>query len=319
MIKNALLFIACMTMLVACSRSPTYKKEAGIPSSARSGQTPEERNKILEKAQNFNAPKKRAVILPFWNNTPVKGRFEVLSKNALKNVLLEQGRVNLVDEKDVPLRSEDFYLDPDKINVEHVVENGRKWGVSLIILGRITKIVFRRQDEDVGFLRPSKSMAAANVELRLVDVTSGKEVAIGQGAGTSESSSLNVFGVDREENDDYRDEIVTSAIEDAIKKAVPILNREIDRIQWRGRIVKVIGNRVYVNAGRSTGINVGDILKVTTPGTDIYDNESGLFLGRTQGELKGTLEVDDYFGEDGAATRVHSGGNFQEGDFIQLY
>lgn len=317
--KKTALLLALLTCVTGCSRSPTYRKESGTPGSSTRGQSVEERNKVLEKAQSFSAPKKRAVILPFWNNTPVKGHFEVTSKTALKTLLLEEGRVNLVDEKDVPLRSEDFYLDPDKISVEHVVENGRKWGVSLVILGRITKIVFRRQDEDVGFLRPSKSVAAANVELRLVDVASGKEVAIGQGAGTSESSSLNVFGVDREENDEYRDEIVTAAIEDAIKKAVPILNREIDRIQWRGRIVKVLGNRVYVNAGRATGVNIGDILKVTTPGTDIYDNETGLFLGRTQGELKGTLEVDDYFGEDGAVAKVHSGGNFQEGDSIQLY
>ena len=47
--------------------------------------------------------------------------------------------------------------------------------------------------------------------------------------------------------------------------------------------------------------------------------DSGLFLGRTSGDLKGTLELVEFFGEDGAISRVHSGANFSEGDIIQLY
>ncbi|MGZ3703791.1 MAG: hypothetical protein ACXWSD_18700, partial [Bdellovibrionota bacterium] len=70
---------------------------------------------------------------------------------------------------------------------------------------------------------------------------------------------------------------------------------------------------------RATGLQIGDIMKVNSQGTDIFDPDSGLFLGRTPGDLKGTLEVVEFFGEDGAITRVHSGANFLEGDVIQLY
>lgn len=311
-----ILTIVCL-VLSSCARSPAYKREAGIPT--RAAQSPHERKKVIEKAQNFSAPRKRTVLLPFWNDTPVKGNFESTAKNYLKAQLLQSGRVNIVDEKDVSFRSEDFYLDADKLNLEHIVENGRKWGVSLVVLGRIGKIVFRREDEEVGFLRPNKSIAAADVEIRLVDIASGKEVALGEGAGTGEASTMSVFGANRDENEEARNEVVRSAIENAVEKAMPMINRELDRIEWRGRIAKVLNNVVYVNAGRATGLNVGDILKVMTPGTDIFDTETGLFLGRTPGDLKGTLEVVDYFGEDGAVTRVHSGANFQEGDAIQLY
>jgi hypothetical protein len=37
------------------------------------------------------------------------------------------------------------------------------------------------------------------------------------------------------------------------------------------------------------------------------------------GEVKGTLEVIDYFGQDGAVCTLHSGGSVTEGDFVQLY
>lgn len=305
-----------LLVIAGCSRSPAYKRDAA---NADRVQSRRDQEKTIETVQKFAPLRKRAVLLPFWNDTPVKGKFEVQARNALRDMLLEQNRLNIVDDRDVSLRSQDFYLDADKINVAHVADNGKKWGVSLVILGRISKIAFRRKDDDVGLLRPSAAKAAASVELRLVDVAQAKEIALGQGAGMSENSSLNLFGENNEDTESYRNEIVADAIADAVRKAMPALNKEIDRIQWRGKIAKINGAKLYVNAGRATGIQVGDILKVASQGSDIFDPDSGLFLGRTGGDLKGTLEVTEFFGEDGAIARVHSGGNFLEGDIIQLY
>lgn len=299
-----------------CARSGGYRKDS-VTKQRKQSQT--ERERIIGAAENFNILKKRAVVLPFWNDTPVKGKFEVQAKNALKDVLLEQSRINLVDEKEVSLRSQDFYLDSEKINVAHIAENGQKWGVSLVIVGRISKIVFRKKDDQVGLLRPSSALGAANVELRMVDVSQGKEIAFGEGVGKSESSDLNLFGGSSDDTTEWRDSIVSEAIADAIYKAMPALNREMDRIQWRGKIAKIDGQKYYVNAGRATGIGIGDILKVSGKGQDIFDPDSGIFMGRTQGDLKGTLEVVDYFGEDAAIARLHSGSSLQEGDIIQLY
>lgn len=315
--RNTLCFAALVLACSAgCTRSPAYRKEASMGDRVQGDR---EREKTIEAVQKFAPLRKRAVLLPFWNDTPIKGKFEVQARNALRDLLLEQNRLNIVDDRDVSLRSQDFYLDADKINVAHVSDNGKKWGVSLVILGRISKIAFRRKDDDVGLLRPSAAKAAASIELRLVDVAQAKEIALGQGAGISESSSLNLFGESNDDTEAYRNEIVAQAIGDAVRKALPALNKEIERIQWRGKIAKINGAKLYINAGRATGIQVGDILKVSSTGQDIFDPDSGLFLGRTGGDLKGTLEVTEFFGEDGAISRVHSGGNFLEGDMIQLY
>jgi hypothetical protein len=316
--SNASLGLAlCAAFLLsACARSPGYTRERKRETRT---QSPVEQEKMVEAVQKFSPLRKRAVLLPFWNNTPIKGSFEVRGKNALRELLLEQNRLNIVDERDISLRSQDFFLDPERLNVAHVADNGRKWGVSLVVLGRISKIAFRRKDDDVGLLRPSAAKAAATVELRLVDVAQAKEIALGQGTGMSENSALNLFGEAPEDTEAFRNEIVTEALADAIRKALPALNKEIDRIQWRGKVAKISGAKIYVNAGRATGLQIGDILKISSQGQDIFDPDTGLFLGRTGGDLKGTLEVVEFFGEDGAIARVHSGGNFVEGDTIQLY
>lgn len=314
-IKLLVLFFVFVTTIVGCARSSAYRKDMD----SNVSQSPTDRERVIDRAQNFNGLKKRTVVLPFWNDTPIKGRFEVQAKNALREVLLSQGRLNLVDERDVSQRSQDFYLDQEKVNIQHVADYGKKWGVSLVILGRISKIVFRRKDESVGVFRPSSAVAAVSLEIRLIDVASAKEVALGQGAGTSENTSLNLFGSSADDTEEYRNELVTAAVADGVTKAMPALNREIDRIRWSGKIAKIVGNKVYVNAGRATGLNLGDILKVSSAGTEIFDPDTGLFLGRTQGDLKGTLELIEYFGEDGSIARVHSGGNIIEGDQLQLY
>jgi hypothetical protein len=84
-------------------------------------------------------------------------------------------------------------------------------------------------------------------------------------------------------------------------------------------VAKIIGSKVYLNAGRDSGINVSDILKVVTEGQEIYDPETGAMIGVSKGDVKGTIEVIDYFGADGAIAILHSGGSVQEGDFVQLY
>ena len=56
-----------------------------------------------------------------------------------------------------------------------------------------------------------------------------------------------------------------------------------------------------------------------TEGQEVYDPETGALIGVSKGELKGTLEVIDYFGPDGAIAILHSGGSVLEGDYVTLY
>ena len=56
-----------------------------------------------------------------------------------------------------------------------------------------------------------------------------------------------------------------------------------------------------------------------TEGQEVYDPETGALIGVSKGQLKGTLEIVDYFGPDGAIAILHSGGSVLEGDFVTLY
>ena len=88
---------------------------------------------------------------------------------------------------------------------------------------------------------------------------------------------------------------------------------------WEGRIAALQGERIYINVGRISGVQVGDILKVVEDGNEIYDPELGYHVGKVQGRVKGTLEIVGFFGQDGAISVVHSGAGFKENDRIEIY
>lgn len=307
--------VLAVPFMVSCSRSKDVRRESRLGT----GQTAGERDQAIERANEFAAPRKRTLVLPFWNDTPIKERFSTAAQAAVKSAYAESVQVNLVRDSGLDRESKDFYLDPERIDLANLAEYGRKWGVSLIVIGRISRIVFRKAQEEVGLLRPSDTRAAAYLEIRMIDVAAGKLAAKTETVGIGKSATLNVVGEDAEDSREERVELVKIAIQDAVKRALPVLDREVHRVTWRGRIAKISGGRFYINAGRATGINLGDVLKVTTAGTDVFDPETGNFIGRTDGEIKGTLEIVDFFGDDGAVGRIHSGGNFMENDVVHLY
>ena len=101
--------------------------------------------------------------------------------------------------------------------------------------------------------------------------------------------------------------------------AIPRILGVSSKLDWVGRVAKIEGNKIYVNAGRSSGIQISDVLKVMTEGQEIFDPETGALIGLSKGEVKGTLEVIDYFGPDGSIAILHSGGAVIEGDYLTLY
>lgn len=315
-------FLALVSMITpvlylsGCARTKAYSTDK---SGIAYGQSKRRRKEILDRPKGLIAPKKRLLVLSLWNDTPIKGRFARGILPMQKQLIQQSAHVNVVVPPNEAFASEDFYIDATRLNMPLILEKGRKWGISLLLVGRITKISVRTKEDDIGVLRPSTSRAAVSVEFRLIDIGTSKEILKNEIAGMSSTSTMNLLGSDVNDANMIRGELISAALANVVRRSLPVLRAEMDRIEWRGRIARIMGNRIYVSAGRATGLTIGDILKVTGLGTDIYDPETGVFIGHSEGEIKGTLEVVEYFDSDGAITRIHSGGNFQEADIIRLY
>jgi hypothetical protein len=313
--------ILCFALaLSACQRSSAYKRDQDYyrPENADSYYSNHSKTSTDQLA-SMGQPKKRVVVLDFWNSTPVDvDHLGLFTADELRRGLFLTQRMIISPEIKSEYTTSSF-LDGEQIRVAQLIREGRKIGVSVLIIGRIKKIVFRQKGDDIGILRQRQSIAGVDLELKVFDISGGREMMASTRSGEASSNSLVSLEEENLESAAYRAELVKLATRNAVALLVPDVIKAVDKLNWQGRIAKIMGTKVYINAGKASGLLGGDILRVLAPGDDIYDPSTGAFLGRTPGQLKGTLEVVDFLGVDGAIAVIHTGGNFQENDVVQLY
>ncbi len=306
-------------LFAGCMRSAGFRKDqdgssyGDSPSYYGGKKTPSQR------AETIGQPKKRVLVLSFWNDTPVKsGDYGNYAADELRRALFGTQRMILPTDVKSDLNTSDM-IQGDKVRVSQLIREGRRLGVGVMIIGRISKIVFRQKGDDVGVFRQKQSFGAVDIEIKLFDITAGREIIATSKSGEASTSAMAFGDQTNLDTPEYRAELVRLSIRNAVGPLVGDVVRAVEKMAWEGRIAKLTGNKLYINAGRASGLVGGDILKVMTLGDDVYDPSSGAFLGRSQGQLKGTLEVVDFIGPDGAVCEIHTGGNFKEGDPVQLY
>jgi hypothetical protein len=322
--KQLALLVALCCLMAGCQRSNAFKRDQGYaqpeqPSYYNRGTGSSK--SPTKRIEQMGQPKKRVVVLNFWNDTPSKqGDFGLFASDELRRGLYATQRIVLPTDIKSDYGTEDFVVQgSDKVRVAQLIREGRRMGVAVLVIGRVAKAVFRQRGDEVGLLRQKQSLAAVDVEVKIFDVAGGREImAVGKSAETS-SNAIVAMETGNAESSEYRSELTKLALRNAVGLVVPEVIKAIEKMGWQGHVAKVSGSKVYVNAGRTSGLVAGDILKVLTQGDDIYDPVTSAYLGRAPGQLKGTLEVVDFIGTDGAVSEVHTGGNFQEGDAVQLY
>lgn len=310
----SLLVVVLATVATGCARSRGYQQDSDYY------QDGNRRESATVRAERFGQPKKRIFVFPFVNATPVGGaELGQFIADELSREIRQTRKAIVAENLHVTETSADFF-NGDKVRMGVLTREGKRLGVSLLVLGRIKRVTYRRNGDDVGLFRQKSAVAAVDLEMRVYDVTDAKEVVLDERSADSSSNQFNIFGNDDDSDPrSARVELVQMALRQGAQIFARDAGRVIEKISWEGRIAKITGVQVYINAGRITGLNIGDILKVMTLGEDIYDPLTGAYLGRSRGQPKGTLEVVDYLGADGAITVVHSGGNFVENDIVQLY
>jgi hypothetical protein len=274
---------------------------------------------LAQKVDVQGQPKKRALVLNFWNDTPEKleslGAFA--ADELRRGLSLTQRIIFPLDVR--PDASTENFLEGEQIKVAQLVREGRRLGVSVVAVGRIRKIVFRQKGDDVGLFRQKQSLVAVELEMKLFDVQAGREVVASVKYGEASADAVVLAEDTRMDSPAYRSDLIKKAVRAGLADFIPEMITFVEKMKWQGRIAKVSGQRVFVNAGRVTGLMTGDILSVMTLGEEVYDPDTGSSLGRAAGRLKGTLEVLDFVGPDAAVANIHTGGDFKEGDAVQLY
>lgn len=266
-----------------------------------------------------NSPRKRIVLLPFLAKATIPDSLQQSARVELTREIHKSTDMILVDAKDLNL---DFkkYIKNNEYETKEISEQAAKLGAHAVLEPKILDIRLQRKTDEVGVFRQMKTQFEVVARVRLFTARNNKEIFNVTKTVTVEESNVRV--ADSPENDRFfqnNPEVLENLVVDTFLEFVPQLQQSLEKLQWEGRVAMVTGDRIFLNVGRVSGLQIGDLLKVSEEGEEIFDPQTGNFLGKAPGRLKGTLEVVSYYGQDGAVCVVHSGAGFRENDRVELY
>jgi len=141
--------------------------------------------------------------------------------------------------------------------------------------------------------------AIIKIDMRLIDTLTGKTL--------KNLSANNPILAAKEKGSFSEEKAKIKAIDFTLANLGRSLAKELDGMDWFCRIAKVEGEQVYLNAGRLTGLQVGDVMEVLRPGG------SG-----EHAEVKGKIRISAFFGIDASMGRLIQGKNPDVDDILKL-
>ena len=309
-ITRALCLLAALP-LVACNIvSPRNQEKLAQP----------EVRDVPFSARAAEVPKKPVMVLPFIDGGNLRSQKTAqIARDAFIRSLRKTEEFVVVSNNDFP-KDVTTYLKNGEYDLEAMGKLGSGLGLAAIIEGRIVEVKAKRIGDPIGLVRQVRARIDGTVGIRLVN-TKNNSISLNEqkSASVEETTVRYLENPLGDRNLDEDPALIEAVITEAFKSTIPRIQQSVEKLSWEGRVALVKGDRIYLNAGRLSGIQIGDILKITEEGEDVYDPESGSLIGKVPGRLKGTVEVITYFGKDGAISIVHSGSGFRENDRVELY
>ncbi len=254
--------------------------------------------------------KRKVAILDFENKTTYKEEEigEAVAKR-LSDKLEATQRVVTVDKvvASEMLTREGFKFESlsDPLVMKRACQS---MGIQAFALGTVADVSLltskasETSDEEVAF-------ATAKIEIRLIDASTGNLLKTFIGRSP-------IFGT-KETGEGSRGKAVLKAIDFGLDDILEGFLRQLDLLDWMTTIARIEGEHLYINAGKLSGLRIGDTLEIYEPGKEIIHPTAKFSLGWTTGQLKGAVKITELFGVDAAIGKVVQGQGFSPNDVVK--
>ncbi|WP_166263574.1 CsgG/HfaB family protein [Marinobacter caseinilyticus] len=187
---------------------------------------------------------------------------------------------------DIELLSKEAELSGQEISIT---------GVDTLVIGSLTQFG-RATTGERGFLSSSKKQeATATVDLRLVDVTTGRVFASVTGSGSSSTEQARTMGFGSAAGYDgsLNDQAIGAAVTAAVDKMTGLFLEK----PWTADVLAQEDGLVYISGGESQGVREGMVFAVETRGKKVKSQTTGTVIS-LPGKDVAELTVVGLFGDD---------------------
>jgi hypothetical protein len=164
------------------------------------------------------------------------------------------------------------------------------FGIHALVYGHLSGpyVFTSRTEKD----KEGTASAIIRIDMKLLDASTGKTF--------KDLSASNPVISTKEKGSFSEEKAKVKAIDLAIVDLGRTLSREMDGLDWFCRVAKMDGEEIYLNAGRLTGLKVGDVMEVLR-----------------QGEVKGKIRITAFLGMDASIGKLMDGNRPEGNDILK--
>jgi hypothetical protein len=250
--------------------------------------------------------KYKVVVVEFQDNTKKGGRgLGALVTQQLNKQVEESGAVVLVNmeavKKSLGRRDPGFLSTPSALWKLRAL-----LGAQSLVTGTIQDALVGTASREQG----GEAMAVTKMEVTVFDTETGNIIRSIQGK--------NPIYASRAVGELSEDKALLKAIDFALEGVTDGIIRGLANLEWSTSVASVEGSKIYLNAGKSTGLKIGDVVEVYGLGRLMKHPVTSVSLGRLPGKLKGKAKVTEFLGIDASQAEIVSGGGIATGDIVRL-
>lgn len=187
--------------------------------------------------------------------------------------------------------------DLDEVSTEKMLAGLKEEGVAVdyLIVGSVSEFGRSTQSETGIFQRSKTQEAYAKVNVRLIEVSSGRIISATEGAGRATSEAKTTMGVGARAG--YDQSLTDKAISAAISELTSRLVENMTNKPWQSFLLSQQNGQIIMSGGKSQGIRPGLRLFVYLIGERIKNPQTGAMI-TLPGRRVAEVQVISSFGED---------------------
>jgi len=192
-------------------------------------------------------------------------------------------------------------MDADNVSAEQMLAGLKEEGVSIdfLIVGSVSEFGRSTESESGIFQRKKTQKAYSKVNVRLIDVATGRIIFATEGAGEALTEAKKTFGAGSSAG--YDQSLTDKAISAAISQLISNLVENMTSKPWKSYVLAEEDGSYIISGGAAQGLTPGLALVVYENGRKVKNPQTGAMVS-LPGKRVATVEVvmsvgDDEFNE----------------------
>ncbi len=256
-------------------------------------------------AQNLTGPKKTVAVIDFENTSGLRSYVNLGGDFAaqLTDSLIQSGQFTVLSRRElIDVFGEQDLAASGRMAESLTAQKGRAIPAQILITGKVTEFEQGTKGGSQGLsirgirLGGSRSIAHIGVITQIIDSTTGQVLDSKRIEGKAESGGFNIgysgsFDIG---TSSFQKTPLGKATQIAIDRSVEYIAGKLSEIPWKGRVVTVQNELVYLNSGSDNGIGPDMTFSVWRQGESLTDPETGIKLG-SQKEKIGDIKITEVY------------------------